>query len=150
MPDNQIVKSHRSLQVAPDDWINFSCIWFETCRHFKLPITHHSLAVAMHKADEGQQTWEAYLTRAEVECQRQWDLEDLRIHQAMQTHEQQGVEFLPTEKGWEIRVYDTYIWQWQSVKAWLAEYDAQTAWFYEADGHLLPAQPRAERLAGVA
>ncbi len=148
--NNQIARPHSELSAQHNEWIIFSQIWFHTCRHFRLPITHHALAVAMHKADGGEQTWEAYLTRAVVECQRQWDLEEAKVQANKAHHERRGVEFLPIETGWEIRVYANYIWHWPSIKAWLTEYDAQTAWFYEADAHLLPAQRRAELLARAA
>jgi hypothetical protein len=150
MINNRIIKPRCPSSVLPDDWIIFSQIWFETCRHFGLAISHHVLAVAMHKADEGKQPWEVYLTRCIVECQRQWDLEDVKVQANKAHHERRGVVFLPIETGWEIRVYDSYVWTYQSVKTWLADYDAQTAWFYEADAHLRPAQRRAEILASVA
>ena len=149
MINNRIVKSCCLSSALPDDWIIFSQIWFATCRHFGLAISHHALAIAMYKADEGKQPWETYLTCAAVECQRQWDLEDARMQAHKAHHERRGVVFLPIETGWEIRVYDSYIWTYQNVKAWLADYDAQTAWFYEADSHLLPVQRRAEILASV-
>lgn len=159
--NNQIARSRRKLSALPDDAdlrsvLIFSQIWFQTCRHFRLPITHHALAVAMHKADEGKRpsvdgtSWETYLTRAIVECQRQWDLEEAKVQTDKAHHERRGVVFVPIEIGWEIRVYHSYIWTYQSIKAWLADYDAQTAWFYEADAHLRPAQRRAEILASAA
>ena len=148
--NNRIARPRRELSAKPNDWLIFSQIWFKTCRHFRLPITHHALAVAMHKASEGKQPWETYLTRAEVECQRQWDLEEAKVQMDKAHHERRGVVFVPIETGWEIRVYHSYIWTYQSVKAWLADYDAQTAWFYEADAHLRPAQRRAELLASAA
>ena len=148
--NNQTARPRRELSAQYNEWIIFSQIWFDTCRHFGLPITHHALAVAMHKADKVRQTWEAYLTRAEVECQRQWDLEDAKVQADKAHHERRGVVFLPIGTGWEIRVYHSYIWRYQSIKAWLADYDSQTAWFYEADAHLRPAQRRTEILAGAA
>lgn len=118
------------------DWLLLSEIWFSACRRFGHEISHHALAVAMHRMDEGRQTWDEYLKRAEVECQRQWDLEEAKVQTQKAHHEQRGVVFVPTQAGWEIRVRNTYIWNYQSVKAWLADYDIETAWFYEGTHHV--------------
>lgn len=129
----------------PDEWFTFSAIWFHTCRRFGYEITHHALAVAMHKADGGAQGWEHYLARAQVECQRQWDLEDPCVQQGKALHERRGdTVFAPTETGWEIRVFNYTIWRLFSLKAWLRDFPGETAEFYEADAHLTPAQRRAE------
>lgn len=155
MLNNQITKPRCSPQVVPDNWVISSQIWFETCRHFKLRISHHALAVAMYNAEGGKQSWETYLTRASLECQRQWDLEQVKVQAHKAHHERRGVVFLPVENGWKICIYHTYVWNYPSIKAWLTEYDASasieaaTAWFYEANAHLLPAQRHAELLASA-
>ena len=124
------------------NWLLLSEIWFQVCRRLGHEITHHALATAMHRIDGGAEEWDVYLKRAQIECQRQWDLEDAGVRAKMERHQRcHHVAMQPVAAGWEIRVQDGYVWTYASIREWLRDYPVYEAWFYQADR---PVQRRAE------
>lgn len=126
------------------DWILFGRNYFDAVQRFGGQLNQHGLAVAMHKADGGRLDWGAYLARALLECGRQFDLLDAGVMAQKDLHERRGLVFEATDRGWRITWLQWRVFGCTRLRDWFRLYPAASAWFYECDNHLTPAQRRAE------